>query len=113
MPPAHFAYHPCQSLKRATYEPRKVNDSVPKTTTRDTAQKNAQHYFRNAELQPDTVAKKQQKKERVASAANTARLRELRLAKEAAEKQAHEAAGTDPAKKRKPARAKSVVRMSY
>ena len=59
-------------------------------------------------------AKKLQKKERVASAANTARLRELRLAKEAAEKQANEAAGIDPAKKRKSARAvKSVVRMSY
>ena len=86
---------------------------MSKTPTRDSAQKNAQHFFRNAELQPDTLAKKQQKKERVASAANTARLRELRLAKEAAEKQANEAAGIDPAKKRKPTRAKAVVRMSY
>ena len=86
---------------------------MPKTTPRDTAQKNAQHYFRNAELQSETLAKTLQKKERVASAANTARLRELRLAKEAAEKQANEAAGIEPAK-RKPARlAKSVVRMSY
>ena len=87
---------------------------MPKTTTRDTAQKNAQHYFRKAELQPDTLAKQMQKKERVAGAANTARLRELRLAKEAAEKQAQEAAGVDPATRRKRARpARSVVRMSY
>ena len=99
---------------RATDERRKVSDSVPKTTPRDTAQQSAQQYFRKAELQTETLAKKLQKKERVASAANTARLRELRLAKEAAEKQASEAAGIDPAKKRKPARTvKSVVRMSY
>src|SRR4029078_2749068 len=61
---------------------------VPKTTPRDTAQKNAQYYFRKAELQPDTLAKNLQKKERIAGAANTARLRELRLTREAAEKQA-------------------------
>jgi len=87
---------------------------VPKTTPRDTAQKNAQHYFRKAELQPDTLAKNLQKKERIAGAANTARLRELRLTREAAEKQANEAAGTDPAKRAKrPRSAKTVVRMSY
>ena len=87
---------------------------MSKKTPRDAAQPSAQQYFRKAELQPETVAKKLEKKERIASAANTARLRELRLAKEAAEKQANEAAGIDPAKKRKPARtAKAVVRMSY
>jgi len=86
---------------------------LPKTTPRDTAQKNAQHYFRKAELQSDALAKKQQKKERVAGAANTARLRELRLAKEAADKQANEAAGTEPAKPKAARKAKSVVRMSY
>ena len=87
---------------------------MPKKTPQAPAQQSAEHYFRKAELQSETLAKKQQKKERVASAANTARLRELRLAKEAAEKQANEAAGVDPAKKRKPARTvKSIVRMSY
>jgi len=59
------------------------------------------------------------KKERAASVANTARLRELRLAKEAAEKQAKdnlaaENAGSDPTTQRKRARpVRSVVRMSY
>ena len=81
-------------------------------TPRKSAQKNAQHYFSKGEPQADNLAKLQ-KKERAAVAANTARLRELRLAKEAAEKQANEAAGIDP-KRRKSARAiKSVVRMSY
>ena len=82
-------------------------------TPRNSAQKNAQHYFSKGEPQSDNLAKKLQKKERAAVAANTARLRELRLAKEAAEKQANEAAGIDP-KLRKSARTiKSVVRMSY
>lgn len=86
---------------------------MPKTTPRDTAQKNAQHYFSKAEPQADTLAKKLQKKERVAGAANTARLRELRLAKEAAEKQANEGAGIDPNRRKSARKAKSVVRMSY
>jgi hypothetical protein len=83
------------------------------------AQKNAQHYFKKADLQPDTLAKQMRKKERVAGAANTARLRELRLAKEAEEKQAQDklsaeqggVASTGPRKR--PRSAKSVVRMSY
>jgi len=81
-------------------------------TPRNSAQKNAQHYFSKGEPQSDTLAKLQ-KKERAAVAANTARLRELRLAKEAAEKQANEAAGIDPLKRRKARTIKSVVRMSY
>jgi hypothetical protein len=82
-------------------------------TPRNSAQKNAQHYFSKGEPGSDNLAKLQ-KKERAAVAANTARLRELRLAKEAAEKQANEAAGIDPLKRRKSARTiKSVVRMSY
>jgi hypothetical protein len=82
------------------------------------AQRNAQHYFRKTELQPDTLAK-MRKKERIAGAANTARLRELRLAKEAEEQQAKdklaaEQGTTAPAGQRKRPRAvKSVVRMSY
>ena len=35
---------------------------MPKTTPRDTAQKNAQHYFSKAEPQADTLAKKLQEK---------------------------------------------------
>jgi len=83
------------------------------------AQKNAQHYFRKADLQPDTLAKQMRKKERVAGAANTARLRELRLAKEAEEQQAKdklsaEQGGPGTTGQRRRARSpKSVVRMSY
>jgi hypothetical protein len=93
---------------------------MPKPTQPlNAAQKNAQHYFRKAELQPDTLAKQARKKERVAGAANTARLRELRLAKEAEEKQAKdklaaEQGGASPPAERKRARqTRSVVRMSY
>ena len=86
------------------------------TPPRNAAQKNAQNYFRRADLQPDAAAKQARKKERVAGAANTARLRELRLAKEAAEKQERDklAAETGAAPRPKRARAvKSVVRMTY
>ena len=93
---------------------------MPKPTQPlNAAQKNAQHYFRKAELQPDTLAKQARKKERVAGAANTARLRELRLAKEAEDKQAKdklaaEQGGASPPTERKRARqTRSVVRMSY
>jgi hypothetical protein len=74
---------------------------------------------KKAELQPDTLAKQARKKERVAGAANTARLRELRLAKEAEDKQAKdklaaEQGGASPPTERKRARqTRSVVRMSY
>ena len=81
------------------------------TPSRVNAHKNAQHYF--ADRQSETLAKKLQKKERVAGAANTARLRTLRLAKEAAEKQANEAAGIDPTPRKRARKIKSVVRMSY
>jgi hypothetical protein len=102
------AFHPHADRSNQRADARKANDSVPKTTD-DSAQQKAQHYFRKAELQPDT-----HRKDRLAGKANTARLRELRLAKEAAEKQAADAAGVAPAKERKPARrARSSVRMSY
>ena len=90
---------------------RKVH--VPNTTSRANAHQNAQHYFSRADRQSETLAKKLQKKERVAGAANTARLRALRLAKEAAEKQANEAAGIDSNLPKRARKAKSVVRMSY
>jgi hypothetical protein len=83
------------------------------------AQKNAQHYFRKADLQPDALAKQTRKKERMAGAANTARLRELRLAKEAEEQQAKDKLAAEqgtaaPAgQRRRPRAVKSVVRMNY
>ena len=89
---------------------------MPKTPPpRDTAQNNAQHYFSQTRPDPDALAKKLAKKERLADAANTARLRALRLAKEAEdkEKQANDASGADPNRRKRVRKAKSVVRMSY
>ena len=91
---------------------------MPMSTPVNAAQKNAQSHFARAEHPSDAFTKIQQR-ERVAGAANTARLRELRLAKEAAEKRAkdqlaaeHAASGRTPQRKRaRPV--KSVVRMSY
>lgn len=92
---------------------------MPKPPPPNAAHKNAQNYFRKLDLQADTLAKQERKKERVAGAANTARLRELRLAKEAEEKQAKdklaaEQGEANPAGERKRARpTRSVVRMTY
>lgn len=85
---------------------------MPKQTL-NAAQKNAQHYFRKAEAQPDTLAKQLRKKEHVAGAANTARLRELRLAKEAAEKQATDNSAPEKAGSPATRQRRSVLRMSY
>jgi hypothetical protein len=67
--------------------------------SQNAAQKNAERYFRRTEPQPDTPGKQMRKWERAASATHTARLRELRLAKETTGKEA-------PA-------VRSVLRMSY
>ena len=53
----------------------------------DSARKKAQNYFTQAE-QRDKVVRQEIEKERAASAAKTAKLRALRLAKEAADKEA-------------------------
>jgi hypothetical protein len=55
----------------------------------DAARKSAQTYFTHTE-QRDKAIKQEIEKERAASAAKTARLRALRLAKEAADKEAAE-----------------------
>ena len=86
------------------------------TQSRNAAQKNAQNYFKKAELGLETLVKRARKKERVAIAANTAKLRELRLAKEAAEKQDKDNSAAENGAARRPKRAstvKSVVRMTY
>jgi hypothetical protein len=87
--------------------------------SQNAAQKNAEHYFRRAEPQPETPGKQMRKWEHAASATNTARLRELRLAKEAAEKEVADkltaenaVAEPTPRRKRAPA-VRSVLRMSY
>ena len=72
------------------------------TTPENAAEKNARKFFRKAE-QDETQLKQARKKENAASEAKTAKLRALRLAKEAADKLAAEAEGT-PAKKRAPRR---------
>jgi len=86
------------------------------------AQKGAQKYFTKA-AQDDTLAKELRKKERSAMAAKTAKLRALRLAKEAADKEeADRLAGqkTDAAPSPKPkrvtapaAKAAKVTRITY
>jgi hypothetical protein len=84
-----------------------------------TAQKGAQKYFKKA--QDETLAKQARKKERAVDATKTAKLRALRLAKEAADKesadkQAAENGATAPTgrRKRNPVvRPAGMVRMSY
>ena len=53
---------------------------------KNAAQRNAQNYFATAE-RSETLAKQIRKKDRASDAAKTARLRGLRLAKEAADKE--------------------------
>ena len=88
------------------------------STKQSTAQKGAQKYFKK-EAQDDTHAK-QARKERAAGAAKTAKLRALRLAKEAADKEVADKqaaeGGQVPAAKRKRAsvaKPAGMVRMSY
>jgi hypothetical protein len=88
--------------------------------TRNASQKGAQKYFAKA-LQDDSLAKEIARKERAVTAAKTARLRALRLAKEAADKeQADKLAAQEtsavfsPPRKRRPAgKSAGVVRMRY
>jgi hypothetical protein len=73
------------------------------STPRNSVEKNAQKYFAKAEQTAET-ARKLQKKDSALVAANTARLRALRLAKEAVDKEAAdhlaaEIAKTKPAKR--------------
>ena len=89
-----------------------TNEIPPRTA----AQKSARQYFTQTDLQPEQLAKQARKKERAAGAANTARLRELRLAKEAAEKQERDKLAAEKGDTPRPKRAravKSVVRMTY
>ena len=78
-------------------------------------QNSAQAYFRKAD-QTDNLIKKERKKERAASSAKTANLRQLRLAKEAADKEEAEKlqAAHPAARKREPrARRAPMLRLSY
>jgi hypothetical protein len=86
------------------------------TQPRNAAQKNAKSYFKQAELKSQTLEKQSLKKERAAVAANTAKLRGLRLAKEAAEKQAKDNLPVEDRKAPRRKRAnpvRSVLRMTY
>ncbi len=80
---------------------------------KNSAQNSAQTYFRKTERN-DSLIKRERKKERAASTAKTANLRQLRLAKEAADKEEAEklqAAGPAP-RKREP-RTKPMLRLTY
>ncbi len=77
---------------------------------RDQARRKAQNHFAASE-QRDALVRKEIEKERAVSAAKTAKLRALRLAKEATEKEASdrlatEAAEAKPRKSRTPPRSK-------
>jgi hypothetical protein len=81
----------------------------------NSAQKGAQKYFTKT-AQDDTLAKEVRKKERSATAAKTAKLRALRLAKEATDKEAADQlaaqnTGAIPAARRKRVAAVKPVRM--
>ena len=81
----------------------------------NSAQNSAQTYFRKADKSDDLI-KKARKKERAASTAKTANLRQLRLAKEAADKEEAEKlqAVRPAARKREPrARPAPMLRLSY
>ena len=87
--------------------------------TENASQKSAQKYFAKAP-QDDSLAKEMTRKERALTAAKTARLRALRLAKEAADKEQADKLATQgprtlPARRERRSAAKSakVVRMSY
>ena len=82
--------------------------------TRNSTQ-NGPNYFRKTEQQ-DNLIKKERKKELAASAAKTAKLRELRLAKEAAEKEeADKLEAPRPAARKRESRAKPapMLRLIY
>lgn len=93
----------------------------PDSTRQNSAATNAQKYFRKAE-QSDATVNQMRRTERQATAAKTAKLRELRLAKDEADKATQQAAestsqpNTEPRTRRKrTAKAKpaAMTRMTY
>ena len=85
--------------------------------SQNAAQKNAEHYFRRTEPQPDTPGKQMRKWERTVGTTNTAGLREPRLPVQAVEKDVadnlpaeNDAAELAPQRKRAPA-VRSILRM--
>jgi len=86
----------------------------------NSAQKVAQKYFAKTAAQDDTLAKQTLKKERAVTAAKTARLRDLRLAKEAQDKEeadrlAKETGVVPPVRRKRATAVKpaKMIRMSY
>lgn len=80
------------------------------------ARKNAEHYFKRAEPQPDVIGRQMRKWERTAGAMNAARLREPPLAvqagKDPADSLPAESEATELALRRKRAPAvRSILRM--
>jgi hypothetical protein len=82
-----------------------------------TAQKGAQKYFRKTQ-DDETLARNTRKKERAADAVKTAKLRTLRLTKEAADKEAADKQAVEngvsaPSKRRPAMKRAGMVRMTY
>src|SRR5215510_1045371 len=90
--PVH-ASHPLSALLKATWWRNqnfsKENPMNKPPTSKTAWEKSAQNHFRKAE-QTETNLKQVRRKERVADAAKTEKLRALRLAKEAQDKLAAE-----------------------
>jgi hypothetical protein len=90
------------------------------TKPHNAMEKNAQKYFRKAE-QNETTAKQNSRTERAKAAGKTAKLRELRLAKEQADNEELERIAAEKAKNGVPAARKRVekvkppamIRMTY
>jgi hypothetical protein len=92
---------------------------MSKLPNQKAAAKNAQAYFRGSERDEET-AKQIRKKERAADTAKTAKLRQLRLEKEALEKDAADKLSAEnggqpakPARQKVAARKRTAVRMVY
>jgi hypothetical protein len=76
--------------------------------TQNDAQRNAEHYFRRAEQQPDTLGKQMRKWERTTNATNPA------VENDVANKLAAEDDAAEPALRRERAPAvRSILRMTY
>ena len=90
------------------------------TKLQNNVEKSAQKYFRKAE-QADATAKQNSKTERAKAAGKTARLRDLRLAKEQADKEELEKVAAEKAKTGAPAarpraakvKPPAMIRMTY
>jgi hypothetical protein len=87
----------------------KVKEMSNSSDQQTAARQRAQNYFTQTEKR-DALVKDELEKERAASAAKTAKLRALRLAKEAEEREAAALMPVSPPKKKAPVKRKRVTK---